>query len=180
MRVRFNCRKRVLAAFLAFLPAVSSGDDDTGWSQTFIPHAAWEEGEVTIPPWPVKQDLLEVAVDKADFPFRVFIDQQSLSIGDNGVVRYALAIISTSGAQNNFYEGILCKKRNYRRYAYGTGDRWNKLAGTGWQRITRGGSDGYRYTLYQHYLCDPDGTNLSVDEILQRIRYPGRDSYYDD
>ena len=181
MRVYFNCRSRVLAVILALLPSVSAGDDDTGWSSgNFVPHAAWEEGEVTIPSWPVKQNLLEVVVDRADFPFQVFIDQQSLNIGDDGVVRYTLAIISTSGAQNTSFEGILCNKREYRRYAYGSGDRWHKLAGSGWQRITRGGNDGYRYALYRHYLCDINGTNSSVDGILQRIRYPSGDNFYDD
>lgn len=169
----------MLAVFLACLPTVSASDDDTGWSTNFIPREAWKEGGVTIPPWPVKQNLLEVAVDRANFPFRVFIDQPSLSIGDDGVVRYTLAIISTSGAQNTFFEGILCNKREYRRYAYGSGDRWHKLADSGWQRITRGGSDGYRYTLYRHYLCDINTINSSVEGILQRIRYP-TDDYHDD
>jgi len=180
MRVSFNCRNRVLAVFLACLPVASAGDEDTGWSSdNFIPHEAWEEGQVTVPPWPEKQDLLEVKVDRADFPFRVFIDQQSLDVGDDGVVRYSLVIISTSGAKNTFFEGILCNKREYRRYAYGSADRWHRLAESGWQRIKRVGSDGYRYALYRHYLCKTTGINPGVDEILQRIRYP-RDTHLDD
>lgn len=180
MRVSFNCRDRVLAVFLACLPAASAGDEDTGWTtDNYVPQEAWEEGQVTIPPWPEKQNLLEVEVDRGGFPFRVFIDSQSLEVGDDGVVRYSLVIISTSGARNASFEGVLCNKREYRRYAYGSADRWHRLAGSQWQRITRGGSDGYRYVLYRHYLCNTAGLNPRVEGILQRIRYP-RDVYLDD
>jgi hypothetical protein len=169
----------VLAAFLACLPAASAGDEDTGWSSgDHVPREAWQEGQVTIPPLPEQQNLLEVEIGQAAFPFRVFIDSQSLEVGDDGVVRYSLVIVSTSGSRNTSFEGMLCNKREYRRYAYGSVDRWHWLGGSQWQRITRGG-DGYRYVLYRHYLCNPAGINPGVDGILQRIRYP-RDVYLDD
>lgn len=180
MRVSFNCRDRMLAVVLVCLPAVAPADEDTGWSSNhYIPPEQWNESAVDVPRWPEQDDLIEVSVDRAGFPFRVYTDPESLTIGDDGVVRYVLVIVSSSGAWNASFEGILCKKGEYRRYAYGSGGQWHRLAGSPWQRIFKGGRDAYRHTLYRDYLCDAVRSNPDVPEIIRRIRYK-RGSLLDD
>ena len=167
----------MLAVVLVCLPAVAPADEDYGWSNDhYIPPEQWKESTVDIPRWPEQDDLLEVSAGRAGFPFRVYIDPESLTIGDDGVVRYALVIVSSSGAWNTSFEGILCNKAEYRRYAYGSGRQWHQLDGSPWRRVIEDGRDGYRYTLYEDYLCDMGGPNPDVSEILRRIRYK-RDSY---
>ena len=181
MRVNCNCQYRVLTVILVCLSAIASADEDEGWSsgRHYIPAEEWKESAVTLPRWPEQDDLLEVSVDRADFPFRVYIDPESLSIGDEGVVRYALVIISSSGAWNATFEGMQCGEGEYRRYAYGSGRQWQQVSGSPWRRIMDGGMDGYRYTLYRDYMCDNAGSNPQVHEILRSIRY-NRDSSLDD
>lgn len=180
MRVSCNCRDRMLAVVLVCLPAGVSAFEDDGWSNDhYIASEEWKESAVDIPRWPQQDDLLEVSIDRAGFPFRVYTDPQSLTIGDDGVVRYVLVIVSSSGAWNTSFEGMLCKKGEYRRYAYGSGQQWHRLAGSPWQRIFADGRDAYRYILYRDYLCDVGGPNPDVSDILRRIRY-NRGSFLDD
>lgn len=180
MRVSCNCRDRMLAVVLVCLPAGATAFEDDGWSNDhYIPSEQWKESAVDIPRWPEQDDLLEVSIGRAGFPFRVYTDPESLTIGADGVVRYVLVIVSSSGAWNTSFEGILCKKGEYRRYAYGSGRQWHRLAGSPWQRIFEGGRDVYRYILYRDYLCDAAGANPGVSDILRRIRY-NRGSFLDD
>jgi hypothetical protein len=170
----------MLAVVLVCLPAIAAADEDAGWSNDhYIPPEKWKESTVEIPRWPEQDDLLEVSAGRSGFPFRVYTDPESLTIGDDGVVRYVLVIVSSSGAWNTSFEGILCDKGEYRRYAYGSGQQWHQLAGSTWQRIIKDGKDGYRYALYQDYLCNAEGHNPDVSDILRRIRYD-RGSILDD
>jgi hypothetical protein len=131
------------------------------------------------PVWPAENKLLEVRVDKAMFPFDVYLDPESLSVGPDHVVRYTLVVVSSSGARNVSFEGIRCDTGEYRRYAYGSGRKWLQMQHSPWQKILDAGRDGYRHVLYRDYMCDPVGYDLEVHEILERVRY-SRGSYFEE
>jgi len=177
--MNFYCRYCLLAVILGCLPAISPAEEGAGWFDNYIPPEKWKESAVTVPPWPEQDDLLEIPMDRTDYPFRGYVDSKSLSIGADGVVRYALVIVSSSGTWNASYEGMRCGKEEYRRYAYGTGRQWQQVVGSAWQRILDGGTGRYRKTLYQDYLCNVAGANPDVREIVDRIRYQ-RGSFQDD
>jgi hypothetical protein len=162
-----------LAALLLVLHGqVSLADDDTEWSSgSFIPRAAWREQQTELPAYPEEGRLLEVAVATGNYPYRVYIDPESLSIGTDRVVRYAAVITSAAGASNISYEGLRCSTREYRRYAYGANGSWQTLDETSWERIKESGMGHYRYDLYRDYLCDTTSSILKRDEILRRLRY---------
>ena len=171
-RMQFLCKLSLLLLFLVSYTRVSLGDEDSGWNPgNFIPHKPWQEADVVIPAYPEQGRLLEVQIGSANFPFRVYIDPDSLSVGGDGVVRYTLVIVSTSGVWNTTYEGLRCGKHEYRRYAYGASDQWQLLKNSPWQGFRSTGMDSYRNVLYRDYLCDATNTNLKVDEMLTRIRY---------
>ena len=130
---------------------------------------AWAEIEVALPPYPKESDLLSFRVGAVrDIQF--LIDTKSLSIGQDGVIRYALVIVSSSGARNVSFEGLRCETREGRNYAFGRGDgTWAKARSNQWQPI-RGGSNNPHVELHASYFC-ADGTPLfTVDEILRRMR----------
>ena len=166
----------MLAVILVCLPAGVPADEETGWSHNYVPAEKWKESTVEIPRWPEEDELLEVPIGRAGDPFRYYIDPESLTVSDDRVVRYVLVIISSSGAWNTSFEGILCSKGEYRRYAYGSGGQWHELGESAWRRIVEDGGNDYRDRLYQNYLCNIGGIHPGVREILQRIRYQ-RDSY---
>jgi hypothetical protein len=154
------------------LAGAAAAEEEEGWRNDYVTEApAWKEQEAKLPAWPDPGRLLEVTVNRANFPFRVYIDPDSVSIGDDRVLRYTVVVVSTSGARNISYEGIRCSKRSYRRYAYGAGDEWASLAAEPWRPLLEGGMDGYRYVLYRDYLCDLTNPFQKVEEILRRIRH---------
>jgi hypothetical protein len=160
------------ALLLALHGPVSLADEDTGWnSGSFIPRAAWREQQTELPAYPEQGRLLEVTVATGNYPYRVQIDPETLSIGNDRVVRYAAVITSAAGASNVSYEGLRCSTREYRRYAYGANGSWQALDEAPWERIMESGMGHYRYELYRDYLCDTTSSTLKRDEILRRLRY---------
>ena len=119
-----------LLTLLLIAPAGAAfTDEEEGWVQEYVPDGkTWKEQEVEPPSWPDPGRLLEVSVNRASFPFRVYIDPDSVSIGDDRVLRYTVVVVSQTGARNISYEGIRCSKRSYRRYAFGADAGWAPLA----------------------------------------------------
>jgi len=163
-------------AFLLLVIAISvSGgvhaDEETGWRTVpFVEPPSWKEDVPQLPAYPKNDQLLELPADLPGYNFRVFIDPESLSVGDDRVVRYALVFVSSSGARNISYEGMHCGKHEYRRYAYGSEGAWHPINASPWQKVTDTGMDHYRYVLYWDYLCNPLRTNLDAGEMIRRIR----------
>jgi hypothetical protein len=153
------------------LSAIENDDPDLGGG--FIEAPKWQEAEIAIPPFPNRDDLLKVEVDRVDMPFGFYIDPGSLSVGKDGVSRYTVLIESSSGARNVMYEGIRCSTHEYRTYAYGTyDDKFSKALSSNWKRITGSGAMAHRYNLRRYYLCDDYSRPFSASESLRRIRYP--------
>lgn len=130
---------------------------------------AWAEKEVALPPYPKEIDLQPFRVG-AIRDMQFLVDAKSLSIGQDGVIRYALVIISSSGARNVSFEGLRCETRERRYYAFGHSDgTWAKARSNQWQPI-RGGSNNPHVELYTSYFCDLGTPLFKVDEILRRMR----------
>jgi hypothetical protein len=56
------------------------------------------------------------------------IDDSTLTVGSDGVVRYVLVVQTSGGATNVSFEGINCKDRSWKHYATGNRDSgtWTK------------------------------------------------------
>lgn len=93
----------------------------------------WREGEVKLPAYPKREDLIEFPVSAAS-SFRFHVDRASLSVGADGVVRYTLVARSAAGVENVSYEGIRCSGRIYKVYAFGRDNgAWSRPAETDWR-----------------------------------------------
>ena len=116
----------------------------------------WKEKRGALPPWPSDSDLVEFELDTAS-PFRYFIDQKSLRIGTDKVVRYTLIAESRSGRGRNVsFEGLRCEPQGvFQIYAYGVGDRFEEMPGSEWQSIRAARSDKLHRELHEHFLCIP-------------------------
>jgi hypothetical protein len=118
-----------------------------------IEEKAFKETEAELPVYPQEAGLLEF-LPRRNSAFHSYIDGQSLSIGEDRVVRYSMLIKSPSGAVNTSYEGLRCKTSEYKVYAFGTdGSQWAKVPDPQWQKIPRLTGD-FRFALYKDYYCD--------------------------
>jgi hypothetical protein len=126
------------------------GDDDR--NDYVPPEEEWHEIAVDIPETFDPANLQSFAVDDVNHRFEYAIDRGSLKTGDDGVTRFILVIRSDQGAINSSYEGLRCGHREYKVYAYGSGQGLTPITAGDWQTIPRSNRD-YRAVLYEDLIC---------------------------
>ncbi|KMQ79968.1 hypothetical protein BPMI_03703 [Candidatus Burkholderia pumila] len=150
-----------------------SNKDDGVFTYLLDRKTKWVENKVdTLPPLPQASNLMQFVVSQ-NMPLTFAVDKNSLSVGDDGVVRYTIVATSAGGARNVNYEGIRCDTYEWRRYASinddGTG--WDRGTAFEFKRIENGELNAYQAALYQDYFCAnklPVGT---AQQIASHIQY---------
>jgi hypothetical protein len=99
----------------------------------------------------------------------LLVDTGSMSVGEDRVVRYTVVLRSGAGVDNISFEGLLCSRNQYKRYAYGSGGAFHPLANTDWQRIRHNRQDVYRRVL-EDYLCPLPGGD-PVPQLVKRLKH---------
>ena len=120
------------------------------------------------PAFPQKANLLEFSVGGVG-EFGFFVDQTSLSVTSDGVVRYVLVARSPSGVENVSYEGLRCASVEFRRYAFGRPDAtWHASPGP-WQSLSR----RWHQVLHRDYFCLQNVPLPSAAEGVQALQQGG-------
>ncbi len=186
--IKHVLRAGVLVLVFAVLRMAVAAEDpvfgdlygEGGDSRDFIEGKAWKERVFTLPAYPDvnSRNLIEVDLLLNNFPFRLFVDPASVSVGKDRVVRYTAILKSRSGAINVIYEGIRCTAGQYRRYALGGQDGFHLAANSRWQYIhgSQGSSNRYLEVLRDRFICPapPPGKPAA---ILRRLRAPNPDNF---
>ena len=167
----------LVAGMLAAGPAAAQrGPDDY---EAFIKHknasavfedekATWKEVELSLPKAPEETGLVQIDVGSLSTN-RFFVDQESLTVGSDGVIRYTMVVLSPSGARNVTYEGMRCDTAEKRLYAFGRADgSWSPAKSAGWQRIEGGKLNQQHAALYREYVC-ASGGSVSTAEGARRV-----------
>ncbi|MDR2614114.1 MAG: CNP1-like family protein, partial [Candidatus Accumulibacter sp.] len=81
----------------------------------------WQEIEVALPAFPELENLIPFEVGAVRH-MRFSIDEKSISVDSDEVIRYSLVAISASGARNISFEGMRCATGERRIYAFGRSD----------------------------------------------------------
>jgi len=136
---------------------------------------SWHEREVELPAFPQDADLLGFYVS-AVATNRYLIDAKSLSVGDDGVVRYTLVVLTAGGATNISYEGIRCAAREVKLYATGRDDRtWAAVRDPVWRLIENKPVNRHHAALSHDYFCPLGNPIRSASEgrdALKRGKHP--------
>jgi hypothetical protein len=132
---------------------------------------AWTELEVPLPSPPKPAGLVEFAVSGATSN-RFFIDVDSLSVGKDEVVRYALVVRSPSGAENVSFEGIRCETREVKFYAFGQRNgSWSPARDSQWRYIEYREANRQHGVLFKDIFCGDGARPFKAPQIVQRLRY---------
>jgi hypothetical protein len=161
----------VLACALAALPAHAQlFKQDT---EDLLKERDWRENAGTPPEFPQADRLVEFHVS-AGTTFRFFIDPKTLTVGDDGVIRYVLVARSASGAQNVWFEGIRCKTGELKQFATGRNDgSWAERRGAEWVPIDPKTVNRQHQALRRQYFC-PQGVPIqSAAEGIDALRRGG-------
>lgn len=164
----------IFGLFLACAVSVKSAlGSDQPWN-TYDPDAEyrWKETGTTLPDFPRDENLVPVPMPSI-YTVKVYMDEKSLSLGEDGVARFTLVVESPSKVRNVFHEGLRCDTREYKIYAFGTSDNlFEPMKQPRWERIPHHVINAYRSQLLHHYVCDPDSlaTALGPKELIRRLK----------
>ena len=133
----------------------------------------WQEVAVQLPLAPQKESLIPFFVSAAT-ENRFFIDGPSLTVGEDGVVRYILVVQTVGGARNVSYEGVRCLTRERRIYASGHLDGgWSKSRNNEWVRIQDAVANRQHAVLFLDYLCPGGVIVRNATEARDALRKGG-------
>jgi outer membrane murein-binding lipoprotein Lpp len=158
---------------LAACSSTPSKKDDSAFTYLLDRKSNWVENKVdALPPLPQDANLLPFDVS-GNTPLHFAIDRNSLTVGDDGVVRYTVVVTSPSGARNVNYEGIRCDTYEWRQYAGLNADHdgWDTTVANGFTRIENGTLNAYQAALYQDYFCANKMPTTNAKQMLENIRY---------
>lgn len=155
------CAGVVMALALVAGPAMAGLFSD--------PDPNWKEGEYTLPPPPQESSLREFSVG-ATSSGTYLVDESSLAVGEDRVVRYVLVVRTSGGAENVTFEGIRCETGERRIYAIGRpGGEWGLARQSDWEVIGPRAHNRPRAALARGYFCDGSAPPRDRDEVLRRL-----------
>ena len=131
--------------------------------------AEWKEAELRLPAYPSSADLIALDV-RSPTRAQFFIDARSLSLAEDGVVRYTLVVRGAGGAENVSFEGIRCATAERKLYALGRSGEWVPSRSDAWHWIADNALNRHHAVLAKEYFCPPGVVRPSLPEILDLLR----------
>lgn len=158
-------------AILILLMAITAAQAQTSLDVEFDnQEKPWQEIAVLLPAAPLAENLLPFYVSPIATQTYA-IDAKSLSVGEDGVIRYTLVSHSENRAQNVSYEGVRCQSKEMKLYAFGHPDgTWSRSRRDQWQRIVSSVANRAQAALAQDYFCQVGLTSGTALEIAARIK----------
>lgn len=152
---------KVLAAALVMGAACAS------WAQTGngLDNLDWVEEKEPPPPAFSKSRVLPL-----DMPnyvsVRVGIDPATVSVGQDGVVRYVAVMTNASGTVNAVYEGIRCASDQVKTYARaGASGEWSFIPEPSWREVNGNQPSKHAYVFARLAACDVRVANRHAEVI---------------
>lgn len=143
---------------------------DKKYGEYYEEEKKWIELEAKLPDFPNTRNLIEFDAGAASRN-RHFIDGSTLSVGEDGVVRYAVVVKTQGGATNVSFEGIRCGVKLRKLYAFGRSDEsWAKSRNPEWQPIRPG---SYQAVLSKEYFCPQNLSIFKAEEGVDALRRGG-------
>lgn len=159
------CLVAVAAPATAFLGPKKTSDYE------YENEKPWDEVQAQLPAYPKPENLLKFDAGPASTNSH-FVDTPSVSVGEDGVVRFTLVIKSTGGGMNVSYEGIRCQTAEKRTYAYGRANNtWMQARLSKWVDLENIAQNYPQRALYRYFFC-PLGVDMvkDADEAIQALR----------
>jgi hypothetical protein len=161
----------------ASMLAACSGGGDSRWLRVADPdeegadeNIPRKEDALALPPFPVGDRLLEVAIGGASRN-AYFVDPASITVGQDWVIRYTVVVRSPSGAKTISYEGLNCTDYEYKIYATGRPDgTWAEAKRPQWSHVRYTELNRYRIVLFTDFFCPKKVPVRSSGEAVRALK----------
>lgn len=154
-----------LISLFAFIPAshaqLRDDPDAPPWQETAVK-----------PPSTFSTDQLQAFDVSAGTALSYGIDPKTLSVGEDGVVRYVMVARSSSGALNVLYQGIRCQTAEVKTYGRWNNNAasWNVNAKEEWHELSFSGFTRPAMLLARAGICEGRTINGNPQKILQTLK----------
>ncbi|UTH75554.1 CNP1-like family protein [Chromobacterium sp. IIBBL 290-4] len=171
MQLKFHATLPALLALCLSAAALAEGKLPINRNYATDDDKPWEEQAYALPAYPKQADWIEVKPDWLQSN-RFYVDGQTLSVGQDGVVRFISKVLSPNGVENLSVEGIQCKSNQYRAYGFGdsVNQRWIETLRPVWLPIDYG--DKLRRELRER-MCPYHSAPRAPEEAVQSLRKGG-------
>ena len=133
---------------------------------------------VLLPEFPKRENLRRIQSPTGAAGREYYIDERSLLMSHEGIVYYTVVLRTSSGANNILYEGLDCRERVVKSFAYGTArGGFKALRKRRWERFTVEGLYGYRFVLWDRYMCGEIREALPPKKIIENLRSLDREDF---
>jgi CNP1-like family len=135
----------------------------------------WVEGDV--PPAPAfrTQGLVNFVVS-TNSELSYGVDPSTVTVGQDGVIRYVMVASSRSGAVNALYEGLHCHRaeaKTYARWAPGSPGQWHQVATPEWRPLFGNFASRVALALARNGFCDGNTPNGTPANMLKALAQGG-------
>lgn len=143
------------------------------FKEVFDTEKPWVEQLAQLPPYPDLNKLIPLTV-QISIDYQHAVDPESITIGDDGVLRFTLVSLSSAGARNVTHEGIRCETNERKLYAIGRDDKsWSKPRESEWQSLDFVKQFYAQRELAKNLLC-PDKQIIKSREEAIRVLKEGK------
>lgn len=141
------------------------------WAQTGngLDNPDWKEEQAPPPPTFSKDALVKI-----DMPLhvsvKVGVDPNTIVVGPDGVVRYVVVMVNSSGSVNAVFEGIRCASDEVKTYArWNSAGSWSVLAEPQWKGINDNMPSKHAYAFARQGACE---TRMASDKetIIRQLK----------
>lgn len=130
----------------------------------------WREADVALPK-AFSTDQLQSFEVMQGSSLSYGIDPKTLTVGEDGVVRYVLVARSTSGALNALYQGIRCQTGEVKTYGrWNNQSSWNIGRSDDWQPLSFKGATRPAMMLARAGVCEGRTITGNPQKILNTLK----------
>ncbi len=131
----------------------------------------WQE-MATEAPKTFSTDQLQTFTVSQNSSLTYGIDPQTLTVGEDWVVRFVMVARSPSGALNVLYEGIRCQSGEVKTYARWDNNRsaWHTPQNTTWKPLSLDGATRPATVLAMEGLCNGNSVNGTPRKMLATLK----------
>jgi hypothetical protein len=153
---------RIAAAGLAIAAAAS-------FAQSLVPlDPDWRE--IDAPPPPALKTERLIALEMPGSTLKFGVDPSSISVGQDGIVRYVVVARSSSGVINANYEGIHCQMASVKVYARHNPDSgWVKARDPQWVPLHGTPNSRHSLIIARTGACLGHGANQPASKIARDL-----------
>lgn len=133
---------------------------------------SWQESTITLPSTFNTEQLQSFDVSQGA-ALSYGIDPKTLSVGEDGVVRYVMVARSSSGALNVFYQGLRCQTGEVKTYGRwdNNASSWNTSTRDVWQPLSLSGATRPAMMLARAAICEGSTVTGNPQKILHTLQH---------